>query len=241
MNIIIKYPPAPHVTYEIRRYGDPFMVAMMGLDTEYLGTGNFQNVVLATWKNNVLTFGAVSQFQALSDADCKYLASIQTPDAKTVAQKLNWLGIDNPKGGRPYPSATDDAGNVIENRYGTMVWGGTRVQLEIDPLTGKPREWTFTGRYQQEDKSKPMHPITFVKPVFFRRADMGRPLAELIAECKVVRATEAYASPPAPLPNTFNDTPQGGIIWSPLWSPEDWTVNNGQNALYLAKEFLLWQ
>lgn len=218
-------PPAP-VIRTVRRYGDPFMVAKMGLDTAFLGTGNFQNVVLATWRNNVLTFSAVSQFQMMDTQALDYLRSIQVADAVEVNRKLNWLGV-NGGGGRPY--LTKNSGIA----YGTMVWGGTQVQLETD-AQGNVKEWTFRGRYQQEE-NVPAHDITFVKPVFFRRADIGRPVAELRAECKIVRATEAMRQPAE---NTFNDTPQGGVIWCPLWSPVDWPVNNGQTELFLAKEFL---
>jgi len=149
----------------------------------------------------------------------------------TVKRKVEgWLGIGTVSS-RPY--MLKNGGNA----WGTMVWGGTRVQLETDE-TGKPREWVFRGRYQQENNpdGSPVaaHDITFVKPVFMRRSDMGRPLAELIEECKVARATEAFRN------NVFNDTPQGGIIWSPLWSPDDWAVNSNGGALYLAKEFLIW-
>jgi hypothetical protein len=206
------------------------MVDKMGLDTEYLDTGNFQNVVLATWHNNVLTFGAVSQFQPLDSDAVQYLYDIQTPDIKTVKSKVEgWLGIGQATA-RPYMLK-----NGV-NCYGTMVWGGTRIQLETD-ANGKPKEWTFPGWYQQEAKVK--HPITFVKPVFFRRSDMFCPLDQLKAECKIIQCTEAFASPPAQEHNTFNDTPQGGVIWSPLWSPLDWKVNNGDSDLYLAKEFLI--
>jgi len=219
--------PIAPTLYEVRCYGDPFMVKMMGLDTEFINTGNFQNVVLATVKLGVVNFGAVSQYQPLDSAAVQYLYDIQTADIKTVKQKVDgWLGI-GVEAGRPYMLK-----NGV-NTWGTMVWGGTKIQLQSD-ANGKPYEWVFKGWYQQEDKTKvAKHDIVFVKPVFFRRSDMGRPLAELIAECKIVRATEAWRN------NVFNDTPQGGIIWSPLWSPEDWRVNNGASELYLAKEFLL--
>jgi len=41
-----KPPPVDRRVFKtVRKYGDPFMVKMMGLDTEFIETSNFQNVV----------------------------------------------------------------------------------------------------------------------------------------------------------------------------------------------------
>ena len=81
-------PQTPAGVFTTRKYGDPEMVRLMGLDTEWLGTSNVQNSALFTPLSG---FGAVSQFQRLDKAALEYLIRIQPVDQATLNQKMEFL------------------------------------------------------------------------------------------------------------------------------------------------------
>lgn len=218
-------PPAPQVDaglLTLRKYGDKRMAALMGLDTNFIQTGNFQNIVFYTPQGG---FGAVTQFQPMDAQALNYLERIQPIDAVEVKRKLNWLGTgatsDNPNG-RPY---------IFRNGmicWGTMGFGGQKIRVAVD-ANGQPIVTKFVAKYQQTQFTET---IEFFTVAGMRRADMARPVSELITEGLIQHATEAFMNPP----NTYNDHPQGGVILNPVWSPLDWPSNHG-NVLYLAKAF----
>ena len=206
--------------FQLRGYGDATMIRLMGLSTKIVNTGNFQNVSMFT-ETPGYGFGAVSTLQRIDDAAIAWLKSIQPTDGGfTTKQRMNWLGIDGFVLGRPYIFKDDI------NCWGPIGWGYQWMQFEM--LNGAPREYVFRGRYQTETKE---HNITFFKPVFLRRSDIGRPVADLLAEGKLQYATEAFYPS-----DGYGEKPRGHIL-CPLWSPEDWRVSGG-GGLYMAKEFV---
>ena len=208
--------------YQLRGYGDEVMIRLMGLSTVIINTGNFQNVSLFT-ETPGYGFGAVSTLQRIDDAAITWMKSIQPVDSYTTKQKMNWLGIDGYVAGRPYIFK-----NGINN-WGPIGWGYQWMQFEIS--NGAPREYVFKGKYQSEPGNAPLHDITFFKPIFLRRSDIGRPVAELLREGKLQYATEAFYPD-----DHYNDKPRGRIL-CPVWSPEDWRVSGG-GGLCMAKEFV---
>lgn len=220
------------VLFELRRYGDPFMKAMMELDTATLGTGNFQNIDFFTLQNAENTrggFGAVSNFQPIDSNAVVYLKSIQPKDSVELKRKMNWLGVEDfptvNTEGRPYMVKGG------RNTWGTMAFGGQRIQVEA--VNGIPVLYQFLGKYQGEPGGT-LHKIDFYKVIGLRKSDMTRPVSELLAEGLIQRATEAYYPT-----NEYNDHPQGGTILCPVWSPLDYPTNYGKNVVFIAKDFLL--
>lgn len=198
------------------------MVDLMGLDVNIINTGNFQNVCLFDPNNGSQdSFGAVSHFQKMDTSALNYMQSIQ-PNDYDLGRKLHWMGLpDNPKG-RPYMYKNGVA------CWGLMVFGFNKIQVEA--VNGVPVPYIFRARYQSRSY---VEDIEMYKLVMFRKADMLRPVAELISEGLIHHATEAF------LPdNGLGESPRG-VILNPVWSPQDWPTNTGfHDDLYIPKVFL---
>jgi len=219
MSIQLSMPTAKPVLFKVRGYGDSVMIDLMGLDTNLFGVGNFQNVCLFDPNNDA--FGAVSNYQTMDAEALHYLEQIQSADAATVKMKLNWLGMGS-FAGRPY---------MLKNGFetwGLMVFGFNWVQVEA--VNGEPVEYVKRARYQSRNL---IEDIPMYKVIGMRRSDMARPVAELIAEGLIHHATEAFYPT-----NKLGETPQGGVILNPVWSPLDWPTNTGSRELYIPKAFL---
>lgn len=223
-------PQTPAGVFTTRKYGDPEMVRLMGLDTEAMGTSNFQNIALFT---TVAGFGAVSQFQRLDKAALEYLISIQPVDQATLNQKMEFLcgeRIGPPK--RPYWTRNGEwkalrAGDTsILFEFGTIVFGGQKVKVEI--FNDAPVEYKFLAKYQA---TSTMELITFYKLEGLRRADWGK---VSYATHPWFIQTATWAGYPD---NSYHTTWHEGTIFHPVWSPLDYPSNYG--ALYIAKAFLV--
>jgi hypothetical protein len=237
VNIALAKPANKIVT--VRRWGDPILLALDGMTTENMVSGSFQEVPLFhPYTDNPTRgeFGAISYFQHMGIPERDYLKSIQPDDYAqygfTIPQKMNLL-IQPPPATPPqraYWSKTGGAWNeptFTEMSFGTLVFGGQRVQVEAE-------EFYFYAKYRAKDV---MEWIPFYKIVGMRRAEMARPVNELLAEGLMQRYTVANKG--AGQENVYNDHPRG-VIYHPIWSPRDWHVNTGTpDALYLAKEFCL--
>jgi hypothetical protein len=210
--------------YRIRRWGDPVLQKSVA----DIGVSNFQAIGLFNRANN--TMGGVTNYCRISHVDVQYLASLQVdneyldkqPDWRK--QKMNWLCKT---GGTIYfwRATTGDWTNLSYIAWGTIGLGGNLEQVEaIEMLLVKlPNE-----------TSKRTMPMARLR--CFRMADQGRALPDLLAEGLVHRCTCAY------LPNDkFGDSPKG-IVYSPFWSPRDWTfINTSQaqpDAWYLPMDWL---
>lgn len=222
-------PPVP--THTVRRWGDKKMIQFMAYDTAITG-GNFQVITLFTPIGN---FQAVQQFQKLDTTAMTLLKSLQIADANfTAAQKMNWLCSDGE--GRPYWTKggkwSDGKWTVFE--FGTLVFGGQKIAVEMN--NGAPVEYVFKGNYKTDTGGR--HNITFYKLEGLRKADIPLVNSGIISHAThphlIQKATAANAGSGG---NAYTDTPRG-IIYHPVWSPLDWSSNNG-NQLFIAKEFLL--
>jgi len=221
-------PPAGVVLKTARKYGDPVMVSLMGLDVEFIGTGNFQNIALFTERGG---FGAVSQFQRLDRAALQRLVSMQPVDACPLNSKMAFLIGEKTVGKPDRPYWTEGGtwqdllnGNTqVQFKFGTIVFGGQVVQVEA--MNGVPNEYKFWAQYQQAPTAEW---ITFYKLIGLRSSDT-RPIPELQAAGLVQRGTWAGTN------NSYHDIWNSGVVLHPVWSELDYPANNG--ALYLAKAF----
>lgn len=220
---------APAPTHTVRRWGDPVMVELMGYDTNQVG-GNFQVVALATHD----AMEAVQQFQVLDHTAMTLLQSLQIAEGfYTFAQKMNWLCSAGE--GRPYWTeggewATNDWTRFL---FGTLVFGGQKIAVELN--NGVPVEYVFDSKYKT-DTSR--HLIPFYKLQGLRRDDIPLVNSGVISNKThphlIQKATAANAGQGG---NAYTDTPRG-TIYHPVWSPMDWTNNNGDD-LYIAKAFVI--
>lgn len=195
--------------YKIRRWGDP----LLGRSVTGIGVSNFQAVGLYNKANK--TLGGVSNYLRMPKADMNRVMALQIEDEyleKKDAwrlQKMNWL-CD--KAGSPYfyfhHAQSGDWVTLSYMEWGTIAFGGNIVYIEsVEVLDVK-----------LTDGIRRQRPMGKVRS--FRTTDWGRPLVELLAEGLVQRCFCAY------LPNDkFGDTPKG-IVYSPFYSPLDWTFIN---------------
>jgi hypothetical protein len=216
----------PANLYTVRKWGDPAMKSLMGYDTDVVG-GNFQVVALFTPNGE---FGAVSQFQILETTAMTLLQSLQQAgDGFTFAEKMNWLCNDGE--GRPYWTVGGKWSDGLWSRFlfGTLVFGGQKIAVEM--AGGLPVEYTFFSKYKTETAK---HNIVFYKLLGLRLVDIP-----FVNSGAISHATHPHLIQKAAAANTgnvYDDTPRG-TIYHPVWSPLDWTSNNG-DALYIAKAFL---
>lgn len=212
--------------YRIRRWGDP----VLGKSVADIGVSNFQAIGVFNRANN--TVGGVTNYCRIPHMDLLYLYNLQVEDeyvdkiADWRKQKMSWLCKT---GGTIYfwnDSSVGDWASLAYIRWGTIGLGGNLVQVEgVETLTVK----------LPNADSKRTLPMARLRG--FRMTDQARPLTDLLAEGLVHRCFCAY------LPNDrFGDSPKG-IVYSPFWSPKDWTFigpNQPQpDAWYLPMEWLV--
>lgn len=105
-------------------------------------------------------------------------------------------------------------------RWGTLALGGNLVQVD---------------GFEDIKMKKHQPARRMARLAGFRKSDWSRPLDELLAEGLVHRCFCAYNN------NRFGDSPQG-IVYSPLYSPLDWSFLKGGRkrplALYIPAEYL---
>lgn len=193
-------PPANRRT--LRRWGDPVMTAW-GYSTEIVGTSNWQNI--ACW-TDINGHGAITNYLWIEREWIDYLKSIQFAGYNRVGEwhdersKMNWLCRDG------HIAIYLDAGEwetLPRIKWGTTTIGGNYVTVEEYRVR---RVWD-KARGQYAD-------LEMARLRGFRKADRGRPLANLLAEGIV---HECHC---AGMGDTFVQTPKG-IVYSPLWSVED--------------------
>jgi len=242
IDIKITIARAPAVKlFTVRKWGDPILYELDGMTTEG-AVGSFQEVPLFHTDPNKPTMGyfnALSSFQTLGVSEKNFLYKIQPDDFDkygfTVEQKINLMIQNPPIIGAPKQAYWIKEGGDWDSpqftgmNFGTLVFGGQAVQVEMEG--GKPKEYKFFGKYRNRELSEW---ISFYKLLGMRRSEMARPVAELLAEGKIQRYTTANRG--AGQENIYNDHPRG-VMYHPVWSPLDWRVNNGNDALYLAAEF----
>jgi len=215
--------------FRAKKYGDPFMVEAMGLDTAFIGTTNFQNIDLFH-PDPGAGFGGVSKFQRLGPAQMDYLKAIQPVDAGSFVGKMNFLCGNRDLTGRPerpyWTEGGDWKGTYTAFKFGTIVFGGQLVQVETD-INRRPVVYTYTAKYQQRDTKEA---IAFYKLVGMRWSER-KAVSHKTHPWKIQKATWADWS------NGYNDTWQSGTVYHPVWAWEDFPANY-PGPLYIAREFL---
>jgi hypothetical protein len=219
-NILISQPNM----FRIRQWGDP----VLEKSVSDIGVSNFQAIGLYNKANN--TVGGVTNYLRIPHVDVDYLASLQVNDEYIDKQpdwrrqKMSWLAKTR---GTIYfwHASTGDWTSLAYIEWGTIGLGGNLVHVDdAETLSVKlPNETTRQN-------------IPMARLRSFRAADMGRPLGDLLAEGLVHRCTCAY------LPDDkYGDSPKG-IVYSPFWSPQDWTfIGPGQgqpDAWYMPMTWL---
>lgn len=214
-------PPPTHEVPNLRRlrpWGDPVTITY-GYDVNVVGTTNWQNLKL--WNFGTRQWGAVSNFLRIPRVDIDKLKAMQIPDRieypggvfvnYSQRQKMNWLCAYR---GKIYMyDGTEDSWETAPRiRWGTTAIGGNFVQVEKYEVL----------RIPHPSNTSEIVNIEMAKLKGFRKTDWARPLPELISEGLVHRCYCVYQN------NGFGDSPRG-VVYSPFWSPLDWThVGNVQ-------------
>lgn len=218
---------------------------------------NFQAIPLFTEK---MPFEAVSQYIDLDQDAIEYLKSLQPRDEPKAGKSkpnkespkkskfdmaMDWL-VRADKG-RPYWTVDGgwDDGKWSAFRFGTIVFGGQMVQVEVNERD-EPVVYKFKARYPSEEKNSAdpfwdnykvslggndKDGIEFYKLIGLLRTDMYKVSHEthpwLIQQCTSVSGD-----------NVYNRTPRGLTIYHPVWDPRDWKLSSGGTSLYIARHFL---
>lgn len=215
--------------YRVRRWGDPIMKSF-GFTTTNGSPANFQAIGLFNKANN--TVGGVSNYLRVPVADFRDIAKWQPNDEYLAKrddyqmQKLGWLtGV---KGtiyfwfhSNPDANGINDL-NYVE--WGTIQLGGNLVTVDnVETLYIKIRG------------DQPKQNVQMARLRGFRKTDWDKPLIELLSKGLVSRCFCVYRN------DVFGDSPKG-IVYSPFWSPVDWTfIGPGQtqpDAFYVPMAWL---
>ncbi|HKY55405.1 MAG TPA: hypothetical protein VJM08_13905, partial [Anaerolineales bacterium] len=214
--------------YKVRIWGDK----KLGKDAKDLQTeadSNFQAV--GVYIKETQQSSGVANALKIGREDIDKLMAMQIEDefeqkqekpGAWLNQKMNWLCKDKgtiyfTKGGKGWETAK----SIL---WGIIVLGGNLVQVEGEPIP-------MVVKGQDGEKEEKL----MAKLVGFTKSDWSRPLDELLAEGLVHRCfcVQGNRNKPA-------DTPKG-IIYSPFFSPLEWTFA-GQakpKALYLPFDYLV--
>jgi GH25 family lysozyme M1 (1,4-beta-N-acetylmuramidase) len=218
--------PTGSNVYRLRKWGDPIMVRDTSASVDIMGTSNFQAIGL--W-SKVMGFGGVTSFLRIPRADIDRLAALQVEDnyvdkvTNWRDQKMRWLV--KPKGTIYYGINSTETWRTADY----VEWG--TIGLGYNYVTVEDRE-TLPVRVPSDDRPRP---LDMARLAGFRKTDWGRPLAELLAFGLVHRCYCAYSD------DDLGDSPKG-IIYSPFWSPLDWTfigeTKTQPQAFYVPFEWL---
>lgn len=237
----------PSSIVTLRTWDDPLLYELDGMSTANLPSGSFMELpMFHTYADNPSRgeFGAISHFQQFNKnpsgiiPELEYLKSIQPSDESiygySLKNKLNWL-LGAPESDDPVAQiywSQNGAWNesfCTSIRFGTLGFGGQKLCVEVD-AEGNKKIYRLWGKYRNKLVSEW---ISFYKIIGFRKIDMRRPIPELLAEGRIQVCTCANKGVGAE--NVYTETLKGRV-YSPIWSPYDWSTNNG-NTLYLAVGF----
>lgn len=236
-------PQLPAGVFEARRYGDPIMVAMCGLDTRITG-GNFQNILLYNPEGG---FGSIYKTQQVNREAFEYLKSIQPKGGGyTITEQMNWFYGRMPEtGGNPgrpywtlYPFRWNDTGWSV-SYFGTLIWGGQLVRVKVDSQN-KPITTKFFAKYPAREDKEDILFYELDSENCFRRADISAGVTPATHPLKFQRCTSAEVRRDANgniiAHNVYEPAPRGTLI-HPVWSPLDFRLNWG-TKLYISTDFV---
>jgi GH25 family lysozyme M1 (1,4-beta-N-acetylmuramidase) len=205
-------PPTPTATetvYTVRKWGDPHLLQTSNGFYDLAGwpsiDSNFQVIRLCYEFDNgdIQLTDSVSYFLKLDKSAINHLASLQFPQSDgTVSQKMNWLYAPS---GRPYFGDAPDWQSAETMKWGQLLFGGEKVMIDAQK-TASIKLPNSSGKTD----------MLLGRLVCYRKADWGKyshdTAPHLIQQCSAVHNPN----------NTYNPTPNGWTIYSPIWSPLDY-------------------
>jgi hypothetical protein len=146
---------------------------------------------------------SVSYFLKLDRSAINHLVTLQFPQLNgTVEQKMNWLYAPS---GRPYFGDSQDWRSAETMKWGQLLFGGEKVMIDAQK-TASIRLPNSPGKTN----------MLLGRVVCYRKTDWGKyshdTAPHLIQQCSAVHIPG----------NTYNPTPNGWTIYSPIWSPLDY-------------------
>lgn len=222
----------PSLTPNVRRVrhvGTPVMIKY-GYDVRLTDTGN--NFQAIDTLNKTTGFGGISNFLRIPNLDLQRLEAIQSPDEYTVENKMRWLCKDH---GTIYFDAKGwrDKSYV---RWGTIVTGRFVWVDGYEDITAHiPNIGRVSARYA---RLRGFHRIDWdmLLDGMNRRPDFAARLQEFISWGLIHEVWCTYKG------NKVSDRTPKGKIYSPFWSPENWTLRGPSTPqvthLYIPEEQL---
>lgn len=234
----------PSNVFRVRKWGDPIMVAQAGLSVSIAGTSNFQAVGLYNKSNNM--FGGVSNYLRIPYVDVMRLKALQVEDEYKDKQpdwrkqKMNWLCKDRGTIYFTYHHASSgDWSNLDYIEWGTIELGWNYCTVEdIETLTvrvpgensARPHKMAKLAGFRKADWSLFFDALGNYQPGFHDH------LMEFVARGLICRCYCAYSG------DDIGDSPKG-IVYSPFWSPRDWTFIGPAKpqieAFYIPEDWLM--
>ena len=232
----------PADVYRVMKWGDPILVEEAGRTVTKFppdqSSSNFQAIGL--YNKVAGAFGGVSYFLRIPQGDIKKLAALQVEDdfldkkpgwnnqydmEAWRAQKMNWLVKERGTIYFYYHHVGDGHWSTLDYaEWGTIALGNTYVTVEGTEM------FSVTTPSGQRGLRK------MARLAGFRKTDWERPLAELVAAGLVHRCYCVYSG------DDIGDSPKG-IVYSPFWSPQDWTYISSSkaqpDAFYLPMSWLI--
>lgn len=219
MKITVQITPNPRpnssAVFQLLQPLDPVVVARLNPEDRNFSHGTYYHVRGL--------FGDISNFLPMSAEDERYLLSIQ-PVGLTDNHTVNAIRNKLIGEGRPYFYRN---GGLV---FGNTVPFGNKIRIKTNP-DGSPRITKFRTRFPAENDSQ-IRDVEFVEVDGFRKSDMGRPVAELIAEGRMgywyeISATGKVSQSLAGLSK----------LLCPFYTDRDFPSNQGN--YYLPKDYLV--
>lgn len=156
------------------------------------------------------SFGGITNFLVMDNNDLAHLESIQVLDV------MSWL-LQEGRGNKVFFDWTNEGA-----KWGTIVIGGNVVQV-----TG------YEKIYCKLPESPERQWVDMARLDGFTKADIGKPLSQLLIEGKVHRVYCIYPN------GGIGDSPKGAA-YMPFYSPKDWdfTGTSQPEAFYIPKAWL---
>jgi GH25 family lysozyme M1 (1,4-beta-N-acetylmuramidase) len=235
-------PTLPSDVYRVMKWGDPILVAEADRTVSTFppeqSPSNFQAIGL--YNKIAGGFGGVSHYLRIPPADIKRLASLQVEDnfidkkpgwniqyqmEAWRVQKMNWLIKERGTIYFFYHHRSSGHWSTLDYaEWGTIALGNTLVSVEdveVFPVTTPDNK----RRTRQ-----------MARLAGFRKSDWARSLNDLVENGLVHRCFCVYSG------DDIGDSPKG-IVYSPFWSPRDWTYISSTkpqpDAFYLPLDWLI--
>lgn len=229
-------PVTPSNVRTVRKVGTPIMLKY-GYDVTLTAAGsNFQ--AIDTY-NKSTGFGGISNFLRIPHLDLMKLRALQVEDdfeekrGDGIGQKMKWLMSD--RGGVYFQANNWEFVSYV--RWGTIITGRfVYVEGWEDIRAHIPNIGITTARYARLGGFRRTHWDLLLDDKMNKRPDFTQRLADLVAAGLIHQVWCTYKN------NVVSDRTPKGVIFSPFWSPMDWTLRGPATPqvthLYLPEEQL---